>query len=185
MRWLMAIRIIACVSGVILCGLSGGCTASSYVTVKSWGARQPLECIARDNDIWWAVGDNSAVFRPAIYAPYPGRPRFWCLGVRVSPTNPKAVFVEYCPDSAQYIVLVSDDLKVERSKDAFTGVGTFFMVMLAGYYPLEEVPQALEANEELNFVLYPKLKNCNPDQRSTLEKLRPLAERLLLCEDVQ
>jgi hypothetical protein len=95
------------------------------VDVGLYGQQLSLGIVsAKDGEssVLWSSGDNSAAFKPAIYSPYPGPKREWCLYVDIGKSI--AVLVEKYPGTDAATAFLVDGLQWTRKPNGIEGHGT-------------------------------------------------------------
>ena len=162
-----------------------GCTQQSSVHIDRLGVQYPITYVDYAKidgaEIYWAVGDNSDAFRPALYAPHPGPYTYWCLGIYSSKTNPKAVYVERVSGEDRYRIYELRDVKSASSDQVIKGDGNAHIRLTDRQGKiLEQPPSSVFPTEtRLEFTLHRPIKEYDRKLKVILDDLRPVAEPFL------
>jgi hypothetical protein len=165
-----------------------GCAPRSYVTIQRPGVKCSLMYVDYSSvggiRVHWAVGDNAEAYRPALYAPYPAPYHYWCMGLYLSKTDPKAVFVDRVCGEDRLLVYELQDVTIESSDRAIIGRAKAHVLSVdRGGKTLDwDLSPAFPRDTDLEFVLYTQQQDHDwRDLRLKviLDDLRPIAEGFL------
>ncbi len=182
------IGVIRMIRGAVAMGLLAlfvGCGPSSHVSIKSLGVERPLISVSyadrQGAEVYWAVGDNSSAFRPALYAPYPGPRASWCVGLYLSRPNPTMVYVWHVQNEKEFLVYELQGVAIALSGDCITGHGEARVLRVNhDGEVLEGLPSpATASTDELTIVLRRGQGKCGPDLQTAWDQMRPIAEKFL------
>lgn len=156
-----------------------GCgIAKSRVDVELYGQRLPLNITTKEKDsVFWAYGNNSDAFKPAIYAPYPGPKREWCLYVNLDISI--ALLVERFPNSDTSTAFLVRSLIWARSNEGIKGHGIAKVLKCSLNKGMSTSAMDTKVSQEsrIDFFLHkPKTANQRP---SEAESFMPIIQSAL------
>lgn len=165
-----------------VCAAVLGCAeAASRVDVELHSSQMPLKIVSatRQADgrvVIWGWGDNSEAFAPAIYSPYPGSARAWCLYLDRSAS--RAVLIEEDVAASRFVVFDMPEVSIKCSVDMICGRA---LAQISEYSTKDARPVQAESrpgatSTRVEFRLAePSVARMRPDQ---VRRFLPLIARL-------